>query len=151
MGLKYNNKREKKWEKKLYGICQMKNIPRSDSRSCFILNRHVRISSCTTLILTLCVTTRSSNASTVWSLARSHPTYSRERYLKKRKIMKVLLSHSWMMEITLYLPRFLTEHVRTASRPAGNVTFCIVPSNSGSTSPWRLLISSENGDKNGKR
>lgn len=41
------------------------------------------------------------------------------------------------MQHTLYLSKFFTEHVRTASRPAGNVTFVIVPSNSGSNSvPW---------------
>lgn len=44
------------------------------------------------------------------------------------------------ISLTLYLPRFLTEHVSTASRPAGNVTFWIVPSNSGSASnPWRFM------------
>lgn len=36
--------------------------------------------------------------------------------------------------LTLYLPKFRTLHVSTASRPAGYVTFMIVPSNSGSNS-----------------
>lgn len=50
--------------------------------------------------------------------------------------------------LTLYLPRFRTEHVSTASRPAGNVTFCIVPSNSGSASnPWRLISGREEKQK----
>lgn len=40
----------------------------------------------------------------------------------------------WGFDLTLYLPRYFTEHVRTASRPAGNVTFVIRPSNSGSGS-----------------
>lgn len=43
--------------------------------------------------------------------------------------------------LTLYLPRFCTEHVKTASRPAGNVTFWMVPSNSGgsASNPWRFI------------
>lgn len=38
---------------------------------------------------------------------------------------------------TLYLPKFLTVQVSTASRPAGYVTFDMDPWNSGSgSSPW---------------
>lgn len=41
--------------------------------------------------------------------------------------------------LTLYLPKFLTLHVRIASRPAGYVTFVIADKNSGSNStPWLL-------------
>lgn len=55
--------------------------------------------------------------------------------MRKWKVVHDLKNvHKKFISLTLYLPRFLTEHVNTASLPAGNVTFCIVPSNSGSAS-----------------
>lgn len=119
----------------------------------------------------LWVTTRSSNASTVWSLARNHPTYKNDERKSRSRwnpLLVLLLCNLWLVPqptvklkeylwrraqgdcarcyekftlLTLYLPRFLTEHVNTASLPAGKVTFCIVPSNSGSaaSNPWRFI------------
>ena len=59
----------------------------------------------------------------------------KEEFMREWKAVHVLRKvHEKLILLTLYLPRFLTEHVSTASRPAGNVTFCIVPSNSGSAS-----------------
>jgi hypothetical protein len=43
--------------------------------------------------------------------------------------------------LTLYLPRFLTVHVNTASLPAGYETFCMMPSKSGSISALGVFIS----------
>lgn len=117
---------------------------------------------------TLWVTTRSSNASTVWSLARSQPTCKIREFALGAVFLSLLCDSFYFcaisvvkienriydsrgagklgkrikkfISLTLYLPRFLTEHVNTASRPAGNVTFWIVPSNSGSASnPWRFM------------
>lgn len=45
-----------------------------------------------------------------------------------------LLQRSSKCLPTLYRPRFFTEHVNTASLPAGNVTLDIRPSTSGSSS-----------------
>lgn len=39
-----------------------------------------------------------------------------------------------IITLTLYLPKFLTLHVSTASRPTGYVTFDIESRNSGSSS-----------------
>lgn len=48
-------------------------------------NRHVWKSSCVILIRALWVTTRSCSARTVWSEARSHPTYIWEKEMYKWK------------------------------------------------------------------
>lgn len=52
---------------------------------------------------------------------------------KRLTVKKIKVSYHKQM-ITLYLPRFLTVHVKIASRPAGYVTFDMLPWNSGSTS-----------------
>lgn len=49
-----------------------------------------------------------------------------------------------IITLTLYLPKFLTLHVSTASRPTGYVTFDIDPRNSGSNStPWLMSAEKE--------
>lgn len=52
----------------------------------------------------------------------------------------LILRGAWKVRCrirTLYLPKFLTVQVSTASRPAGYVTFDMDPWNSGSgSSPW---------------
>lgn len=44
------------------------------------------------------------------------------------------LSNFNAFQLTLFLPKFRTEHANIASRPAGYVTLLMVPKNSGSGS-----------------